>query len=366
MEIRTGDYPLHGGNLEWAAERYGLEPDSFLDFSANVNPLGAPPCALQAARKALDNISRYPEPDSGSLKYAMSRFFGLESNSIMVGNGSTELIHHFCRSLNPKRVTLVMPGFAEYERAARNSQAAISHYRLSWEEAFSIDPQRLAEAAATSDLVFVCNPASPSGRLYQREDMLPALQACRETGGLLVVDESFMGFCRPEDVSSASLIPEAKGGGLVIITTLTKLFALAGLRGPGCLISTEGHISRWEGAGYPWRVNSPAAAAGMAALTDGEYLSRTRALVAEWRKGLYEGLHATGRIEVFPSRVNFLLLRVLDGRATSLCDELGRKGILIRDCSNFAGLDDRYARVCVQRPEINNRLVEAIGEVWAG
>ena len=362
----VADYPLHGGNLEWAAERYGLELGCFLDFSANVNPLGPPPGAIDAAREALRDISRYPEPDSRSLKTAISDFLNVESETIMPGNGSTELIHHLCRCRTPKKVTVVVPGFAEYERAANICGAEIFYHRLPPQDGFSLHPEGLAQAAAASDLTFVCNPASPSGRLYYREELLPALSACRAGSGLLVVDESFMGFCPPDEARQASLLPEIAAGGLVIITTLTKLFALAGLRGPGCLVSDAESISQWEQAAYPWRVNVVAAMAGTAAMADRGYLLRTRELVQQWRKGLCEGLQMTGNFQVFPSRVNFLLLEILDARqkAGSLCDALGKKGILIRNCANFTGLDANFVRVCVRHPENNARLIEAMKEVW--
>ncbi len=363
--LRTDD-PAHGGDLDWASRRYGIDPGSFIDFSANVNPLGPPAAALEAARNALGEIIRYPEPDSASLKGALSAFLGVRPESVMLGNGSTELIHHVCRCEKRERVTVVAPAFAEYERAARISGARVSFYQLVPENSFSIDNRTLASAAAGSDIIFVCNPASPSGHLYKREELLPALEACREKGALMVVDESFMGFCAPGEAGRASLLFEARNGGLVIVSTMTKLFALAGLRGPGWLVSNEEEIARLQQAAFPWRINSPAQVAATAALGDRAYLAKTRDSVARWREELQRDLEATGHFEAYPSRTNFLLLRILDDRlnSASLRDGLGRRGILIRDCANFRGLDSCFVRVSVQKPANNERLIAAIREVW--
>jgi threonine-phosphate decarboxylase len=362
----TGDYPPHGGNLSWAADRYGLEPGDFLDFSSNVNPLGPPPRAVEAARRALEDVHRYPEPDARSLKSALSDFLGVEEEQIMLGNGSTELIHHLCRCKGPHRVTVVTPAFSEYERAARIAGALVYHYQLRPDDGFYLDREGLAEAAAGSDLTFFCNPASPSGRLYDRRELLPALQACRESGGVMVVDESYMGFCRAPEAEQATLLPEVGKGNLVIISTLTKLFALAGLRGPGWLATDAVTVSRWEKAAFPWRVNAAAMVAGSSALADSGYIMRTQELVSEWRGALHRGLEDTGFFKVYPSSANFLLLRIFHSTrdASDLADALGYRGLLIRNCADFAGLDSRFARVAVHSPGRSNRLIEAIREVW--
>jgi len=363
----SGGFPQHGGDLAWAAARYGRDPSDFLDFSANVNPLGPSPLALEAARAALSDISRYPEPDAASLRCELASFLGVDPRLLVLGNGSTELIHHLVRCVEPRLVTIVSPAFAEYARAARNAGVEASDLQLDADDGFSLHPERLAEAAASSYVTFFCNPASPSGRLYGRRELLPALEACREAGRLLVVDESFMGFCPPPLAGGASLMPEAGGDGLVVVSTLTKLFALAGLRGPGWLAGPYGLISRLEERAIPWRVNGVALAAARSSLADTAYIEETWEKVVEWREALARGLEATGMFQVFPSHANFLLLRLVgtDLEAAGLADELGRRGLLVRLCSNFRGLEDGFIRVAVRAPADNARLLAALEEIKA-
>ncbi len=360
-------FPQHGGDLGWAAERYGLAREEFLDFSANVNPLGPSPQALQAARAALAEISRYPEPHAASLRAELAEFLALAPGLLVLGNGSTELIHHLVRSMGPRRVTVVSPAFAEYAQAADNVGAGISCLQLSAEDGFSLDAEQLAAAAASSQITFFCNPASPSGRLYGRAELFPALQACRESGRLLVVDESFMGFCPPHLAGAASLIPEVGGEGLVLVSTLTKLFALAGLRGPGWLAGPARLASRLEEEAVPWRVNCVALAAALSSLADRAYIEETRKKVPEWREEFARELEATGMFQVFPSHVNFLLLRLADPgfTAAALADELGRRGILVRQCGNFRGLEEGFIRVAVREPADNARLLAVLEDISA-
>jgi len=359
------EFPSHGGNLAWAAERYGLAEGDFLDFSSNVNPLGPSPRAMEAARASLEKLPNYPEPHADGLKRELASYLGVEPGLLVLGNGSTELIYHLVSCLAPRRVSVVSPAFGECERAALRAGAEVAHLQLRPESAFELEARELARAAAGSGLTFVCNPASPTGRLYDREELLPALEACRERGGVLAVDQSFMGFCPPALEERASLMPEAGTQGLVIISTLTKLFALAGLRGPGWLAAPPDMASRLEERAAPWRVNVVAAAAARVSLKDEEYVRRTRTMVAEWREEMARRLSESAGCRVFPSAANFLLLRLPDGAppAAALADELGRRGILVRVCGDFRGLEEGYIRVSVRTPRDNQRLIEALGEV---
>ncbi len=358
-------FPPHGANLSWAEARYGIDRERFLDFSSNVNPLGPPASALEAARKALENVSRYPEPQGDSLRKALARHLGRDEGQLMLGNGATELIHLLCQRLRPSRALVVAPAFGEYQRAATAAGAELEFFFLRPEDGFRFQPRELAEAAYGMNLIFFCNPASPTGALYTQEEIEPLLQACRRWGGILAVDESFMGFASEGEIERASLIAETEGGNLVIISTLTKLYALAGLRGPGFLVADDKMISLVEGWALPWRVNVVAQAAAMAALEDRDYLERTRQRIAEWREKLRVGLEELGCLELFPSSANYLLAKVKEGKmdAGELVDALGYRSILVRYAGNFQGLDSSFFRVAVRLPQENDILLKNLREV---
>ncbi len=358
-------FPRHGGDLNWAAGRYGIRREDFLDFSANVNPLGPPPASLHAAQEALGEMARYPEPGAWSLRDQLASRLGVEPGQLVLGNGASELIHLVAEHARPRAVAVVSPAFAEYEAAALRAGAEVEHLQLYPGDGFRLEAQALARCAARAQLVYACNPASPTGRLYGREELLPALEACRAGGGLLVVDESFMGFCAREEARRSTLMGEVGGEGLAVISTFTKLYALAGLRGPGWLAGARGLASALEERAAPWRVNCVALAAARASLGEDAYVEETRARVAEWREALARGMEETGIFQVFPSSANFLLLRMSDpGRdAAEVVDGLGRRGILVRSCAGFRGLEEGFVRVAVRTPAENKRLLRALHEL---
>nr|WP_303646011.1 threonine-phosphate decarboxylase [Candidatus Solincola tengchongensis] len=358
--------PYHGGDLVWASRRYGLPPGRFLDFSSSVNPLGPPPAALRAARAALRRAAYYPDPFSGALRRELAAWLGIGPDLLTLGNGSTELIHHLVRCRSPRRVTVVSPAFSEYRRAAEAAGCEVEEFPLSPGDGFALPMDALVSAASRSEMTFFCNPASPSGKLYSRTELLSLLEACRDAGGLLVVDESFMGFCPDRDRERATMIHLAGEEGLVIISTFTKLFALAGLRGPGWLAGTRGLVGELEEKGFPWRVNVAAEAAGRACLGDEGYLRKTRARVGAWREELARGLREAGPFRVFPGHANYLLLRLpVEGpQAVAVVEGMGRRGVLVRSCHDFSGLGEGFIRVAVRRRRENMRLLRLLRETW--
>lgn len=355
----------HGGDITWASERYGLAEGDFIDFSSNVNPLGPPRAAIRAAKEAIGRISRYPDPHGLSLKRELADYLDLPESSLVLGNGSSELIHHVVWCLRPSKVTVVAPAFSEYERASSAAGIDCSAFLLSPSDGFALDKGILTNAGSKTDMLFFCNPASPSGVLYGRESLTPALEALRENGGTLVVDESFMGFCPRDRAAQATMVPEVSRGSVIVVSTLTKIFALAGVRGPGFLVASDEIARELERKAVPWRVNSVAAAAAGEAVRDDDYLVRTRKMIPVWRGEVKKGLEKCGLFAVYPSEVNFLLLRLLnaDIDGFELTEELGRRGILVRNCFNFRGLDSGFIRVAVLSPDKNAALMKALEEV---
>lgn len=366
-EAEVPRFPSHGGDLGWASERYGLPRGRFLDFSSSINPLGPPSAALRAARAALRRASSYPDPRSGRLRRELAAWLGIDPHLITLGNGSTELIHHLVRCRSPRRVIVVSPAFSEYRRAAEAAGSRVKEFPLSPDEGFTLDVEALVGAAYRSEMTFFCNPNNPSGGLYSRAELLPLLEACRAAGGLLVVDESFMGFCPEKEREGATMIHLAGEEGLVVISTFTKLFALAGLRGPGWLAGTRELIDELEEKGFPWRVNVAAEAAALACLRNEVYLRRTRARVGAWREELARGLQKAGPFRVYPSHANYLLLRLPLGgpEALALVDGMGRKGVLVRSCHDFFGLGEGFVRVAVRKRRENGRLLRILRETWS-
>jgi threonine-phosphate decarboxylase len=323
-----------------------------LDFSTSLNPLGPPASVLAALRPAVaggDAIARYPDADSTALREHLAALHGVSPRQVVVGNGSSELIQAIPAAWRPRRVAIVEPTYTEYLRASLLAGAAVEHW-LAEDETFSLEPFEPGGA----DLVWLCNPNNPTGRLWPRARLRPWIATHPRT--LFVLDESFLPF-RPDEAEHSLVGGIEMLGNLVVVCSLTKLYTLPGLR-LGYAIAGLEQAERLRAQLVPWSVNALAQVAGLVALRGTPFLSETHAWFLSESSYMAEALECLkGNLDVIPSQANFFLLRL--GEAISTCPTatLSSHGILVRDASNFIGLDARYIRVGLRSREHNRLLV---------
>jgi len=347
---------MHGGRVFQAARELGLSLEQILDFSASINPLGMPERVRQAAIDAIDNAVHYPEIDAASFVDALAEFHDLPHACFLAGSGSTELIYLLAQSFRPKRALIVTPAFSEYRRALLQVGCTVDEYPLAADADFAIDSEAVIRAInPKTDLVFIANPGNPSGVVMERSVLQRLADAVPETT-LLVIDEAFIDFC-PEK-SMIEEVDDRKN--LIILRSLTKFYAIPGLR-VGYLAGPEEMVRQLAEAGRPWSLGTPAIAAARACLQEEEFRQRTLKLIPQWRQQLVDGLGALG-LQVYPSSANYLLMRLPDDGRTSgtVTRVLHQQGILVRDCSDFAALDERYLRVAVRGAQENLRLLGGV------
>ncbi len=361
MDATRMNQDRHGGAAIRLARELGLPLTQILDYSASINPLGAPESALAAAHQALDEIVHYPEIDAASLVAALAEHHALLAANLLAANGSTELIYLLPRILRAKRALIVTPAFSEYEKALLQAGTDVQHFPLTVENNFQFDPDAvLAALDADTGLVIIANPGNPTGAGIDREPLL--YLADRLAGrAALVIDEAFVDFA-PE----LSLLSALAGrDNLYILRSMTKFYAIPGLR-VGFLAGPAAVIRRMRQALPPWTINTPALRAAIACLQDHDFQQRTRVVIPELRQRLIEDLHKLG-LRSFDSVANYLLVQLPDAgvNATALTERLSSVGILIRDCSGFASLGDRYIRLAVRSAGENQRVVAALRQVLA-
>lgn len=346
--------PAHGGDVYEVARRQGRAVEELVDFSANINPLGFPPGVVRAIQEALGLLVHYPDPGCVELAQDLAVYHGLSPEEILVGNGSTELIYLVVRALKPSRALMVAPAFSEYQKALEVADIPYEFYLTSEAAGFTLSgPPRDFGA----DLVFLANPASPSGALLPPAELLTWVGRWQDSGTWVLLDEAFVDF-----VEGASLKTYLRHfPRLLILRSFTKFFAIPGLR-LGYLLGAPDLIARLAAVKEPWSVNTLSQAAGRACLQDQEYMHRTRSLVAAERQYLLDGLKALPGLKPFPGAANYLLVKLAKPgwTARSLREKLVEHGLIIRDASNFAGLDERYFRVAVRLREENDRLLAAL------
>lgn len=354
----TGLPGEHGGNVWAAARRTGLKPAEFLDFSASINPYGPPPRVFQAITENLSLLRFYPDPESFALREGLSAWRGVPPDYLLVGNGGAEIIYLLGRLLADRRAIILEPTFSEYQRAL---MAAGGHSIVHWPPAEDLWPllEVLVDTVTAQDVIFWCNPNNPTGAYWNEKEMSPHLERLAEKGATIILDESFVDFAGQSVVSEAWPLIEA--GRLLVLGSLTKIFALPGLR-LGFLIASPAWCQRLQRLRDPWTVNVLAQVAGLAALQERGFVTETRHLIARERERLVGELAAHPHLKVFPSWANFLLLKLQDPHQTApeLREKLLTRGILIRAADNFPFLGPAYFRVAVRTPAENTRLLEAI------
>lgn len=337
-----------------------------MDFSANINPLGPPACVLETLAKNLEAVRRYPDPNNLELKRSLAAYLGVKTDNLLVGNGATEIIYSLCFLLRPRTVLVAQPTFSEYARAALAAGAQVIPCPLPPTQGFRLDAEAYCRLLEQADMAFLCNPNNPTGNLLPYDIVYRIWQESRRRGIWLIVDESFLDFV--EDWPEFSLVQvAAREEKLVILRSLTKFFALPGLR-LGVGIAAPGIIRYLEERSDPWRVNILAQLTGAVAVKDKEYQIRTWEWLKVERDYLFEGLNFLPGLRPYRSEANFILVDIsLSGWGSEeLTEALAQHKVLVRDCSNFPGLKGRYIRVAVKERESNTVLLRLLENLLTG
>lgn len=348
----------HGGDMTGASLRSGIPEERLLDFSVNVTPLGIPETIRKAMEDSLDRAGMYPDLSKKRLREAIGKKHHIPASWVCCGNGASDLIFRLVFALKPEKALILAPTFVEYASALRCVSCRIDHYRLSHED-FDVREDILEKITRSTDLVILCNPNNPTGRLIPKNLMEAVGKRCADVGAKLLVDECFLEFTKePEKVSMEDRLERYPG--MVLLKSFTKMFGIAGLRLGYMLCSDEGLCQAADRFGCDWNVNCVAEAAGLAALKADDHVREVVACVAEEREYLLNALGALG-IQTVRGKANYLLFRIPG--EDRLYEKLLEKGIMIRTCDNYEGLGKDYYRIGVRTHEENVRLVACLGEL---
>lgn len=364
-EIRTSGPCVHGGEVNDAARAHRISPRKILDFSANVNPLGPPKNALAAIKKNFWQIPFYPDSNSRMLKTSISKHAGLNSNNIIVGNGSTELIWLFSWVFikNGDEALMPSPTFGEYEIAVRRAGGRPKFVILDQNDFHVKADNFIDQIGARTKVIFLCNPNNPTGKLIAKKELSNIVEAAEQKDALIFIDEDFMDFVdENKQVTLADNISVHKN--TFVIRSFTKFFALAGIR-VGYGIGCKEMIELLHHAKAPWSVNCLAQVAGVAALKNYRYINETKRLIARERLYMLKGLVQINGFKVFSTDANFVLINIKDTGLTAarLKEKLLEHGILIRDCSSFRGLDKYFIRIAIRTRRENEKLLKVMQSV---
>lgn len=336
----------HGGQIYDSDGKTG----DWLDFSANINPLGLSEKILRVLTENLRGIINYPDSRASELKKAISKRYGVQEKNLVVLNGAVEFFYLYLNVTRPKRVIIPAPSFSEYERAAQATFCEVTQFFTSSAENFAINVEKLiAEIKSPDDCIIIGRPNNPTGNLIAIEEILRLSKFAN-----VIIDESFIDFL---EIESARQFISKK---ISVVQSLTKIFAIPGLR-LGFAVVEENLAERLNLSKDVWNVNFLAQKVGVTALSDEDFLIKTRTWLESERKFFIERLKNLRGIEIYPSSVNFVLFR--HEKAQKILSELRQRKILLRNCANFVGLDEFYLRTAIRSRKENILLLNALENV---
>lgn len=339
----------HGGDVY----SYDVE----MDFSANINPLGMPESVKKAVQESIADCIHYPDPYCRDLTAGISKKENVPEEYILCGNGAADLIFRFVLAKRPKKALILAPSFSEYEGALAVGECEVSYYTLSNQNGFRLTEDFLHQITDKVDTVVLCNPNNPTGRLIEPELLEKVAEQCQKTNTFLFLDECFLDFM--EDGNERSMKKKlADNSSLLILKAFTKMYGIPGLRLGYCLCSDKELIEKMRSASQSWAVSVPAQAAGVAALAETKFVENTIQLIKQEQHYLLSELRNIG-IPCYPPSANYIFFKEEQG----IYERLLKKGILIRSCHNYPGLEHGYFRIAIKSHEENEKLIQAIREV---
>lgn len=337
----TPDFQEHGANIMEIATLYNCAPSEIIDFSSSINPLGPSKAAELAIIENIGNIANYPQ-DYTELTKALGDYLSVKQSNLFIDNGSASIIYKLFATFVFKNISILEPTFSEYEKAAKAYGCAI-------------------DIRERPDALFVCNPNNPTAKLIKKEEIESLARQASKTDTVLIIDEAFMDFVEDKEKYTAiDLVAEFPN--LIVIGSLTKFFALAGLR-IGYLYANETIIEKLSKVTPPWPINTLTVKAALASLLDTDYVQTSRAQIPQLRNNLIQELSKVKGVKAYDSQVNFILVEITGSEKSSyLYQELAERKIIIRDCASF-GIGQKYMRLAVKLPSANKILAKNVKEV---
>lgn len=327
-----------------------------LDFSVNTNPLGMPDPVKEALHQAVEEAENYPDIRAQALSAAVTEQLQVRKEQLVFGNGASELFHAVLHAIKPSKILIPVPSFLGYEEAAKAIDCEVIFYEMKKEENFCLTDRILDVLDENISLVFLANPNNPVGNLVEPELIFQIAEKCRQCDITLVLDECFMELTGKEQTYSfLKRLDEFPN--VVVIRAFTKLYAIPGVR-LGYLVCEKNLAEKIRLQLPEWNLSVFAQRAGVAAIKEQEYIARAVVCIQTQRQFLLEELQAAG-CSVFDSDADYLLFY----SEMPLYELFLQRGILIRDCSNFRGLQRGYYRIAVKSEEQNRMFAEVLREI---
>jgi histidinol-phosphate aminotransferase len=332
------------------ARYYSPKPGDLLRMDTNTNVLGPNPAAARFLETAEIDIGGYPDTYSDGLRSALADLHGLEIGNIVAGNGSDEMLDVVFKTFTEwgDACAVPVPSYTLYDFFIKVNGGRTAEVPLTDDFQLDVD----AVVAAQAKVTIMPSPNNPTGNAFRRADIEEVLA---RSEGIVVVDEAYAEYS--PDGAMISRVGEF--GNLVVLRTFSKAYAMAGLR-VGYAAAGPELAEMMNCVRIPYSLNAVCEQAAIAAVSDQDFIERSRRMVSEQRPLLAAGLRDLG-FEPFPSDANFILARSPADHA-ELTAGMRRQGILIRDFGDRPRTEG-CVRFTVGTADLNARMLEALARV---
>jgi histidinol-phosphate aminotransferase len=322
-----------------------------IKLASNENPLGPSPKAIQAIKKEINEIHRYPESTSPPLRNELAKRLNVSPDSIILGNGSNEIIVLIAEAFldSSEEVIMADPSFVVYPIAAQMMGAKLIKVPL---KNYVHDLETMANLCTSkTKIIFICNPNNPTGTIVTKEEVEKFISKIPKHT-LIIFDEAYFEYV--ESASYPNGIDYINQGNVIVLRSFSKIYGLAGLR-IGYGVSTPEIIEVLNRIRQPFNVNHLAIQAALAALTDVKHVAESikmNSLGKQYLYSLFEELN----IEYVPTYANFIYVDFKND-VNRIYNMLLEEGVIIRPVSQTA------ARITIGKPEENQKLANALKKV---
>lgn len=315
------------------------------NFSTNIIADTAHSGLMAHLSQQLHLITNYPEPQPLSLERRIAGYLGISEENVVITNGATDAIYRLAQIYREGISAIYCPSFREYQDACALNSHTIKFF------------ENLGDLSCEADVIWFCNPNNPTGRVWEKGELLRLASDSRNS--ILIIDQAYADYTSKPVVTVQEAL---RYGNIVLLNSLTKRFSVPGLR-IGYTVASADICRCIREHGIPWAVNALAISAAEYLIAHPDQYPVNKHFLHAEALRIAKAFKELG-MDVSDTDCNFILCRLHDGRIASDLKEwlVKNKGILIRDASNFEGLDSGYFRVAAQSYEENNLLIKSVKE----
>ncbi|WP_405269281.1 histidinol-phosphate transaminase [Methanobrevibacter sp.] len=354
------DSYVPGRSQDEIAQDFNLKKEDIIKLGSNENPWGPSPKAMEAIKDEIKSINRYPESQLHELVAEIASYSGVEDSQVIIGgDGADEVIDVLAKTFIDEGDEFIvpLPSYMYYEYLLKQYGANPVYARWDLEEN-KLDVESIFEAISDkTKMMFLCSPNNPTGTLIDKEVLIEI--ASKNPNVLIVVDEAYFEY---SEVTNKDLINDFDN--IFIIRTMSKVLGLAGMR-IGYGLACEEIIEYMHRIKPVFSLTRLSFVAALNTFRDKAYIEESIKKGIESRQYLYDEVSKIEGLNVFPSKSNFMLINVKDTgfTASELALELMKKGIIVRDCTSFKGLDEYWIRISICTLDEDRKFIEILKEV---